>query len=207
MAAKKGMVPTAVETNILQGSRINKIVELGLSERANELRSAGYSLSEICSLLNDKYLATSEHKLSIMSLQRFFNRWSEIDKIDNRIKDEEALNFLNEYRLLYDLAIDSVEAVGQSIAIDRKAKDTKNTRDNSFLLEKLMARCQNLLQSMADMVGKINTYVNLNRIIVIMFEIITDECGIEVVAKIKNRMKGHKELHEMMKKMKDTKVV
>ena len=202
---KKGEVPQCVKSNSLQGSTVNKIIQFGLDGHADELRQAGYSLSEITRQLNEKYLVDSEYKVSVMSLQRYFARHSSIDKVDNRIKDEEALNFCNEYRMLYDLTTNSIDAISQSIETFQKSNDYKGVRENSFLLEKLMARAQNLLQSQADMVDKVNNYINLVRITEIMFQIIEEQCGMETVAKIKNSIREHKELVELTRKIQETK--
>lgn len=197
-------VPKSVESNSLHSIQTNKVVLLGLSEKADELRSAGCSLSEICRTLNDKYLSESEYKLSVMSLSRYFDKWSKLDKQDNRISPEENLNIYNEYKTLYDITIDSLEAIQQSIEELKKQKDYKGIRENSFLAEKLTARCQNLLQSMSDSLSKVYTYSNLNRIVQITLDIVKAE-NVETYAAVVNQIKQNVELAELMKQIKETK--
>lgn len=195
-------VPRSVEVNPLHGCTTNKVVQLGLNVKADEMRQAGLSLSEICRELNDKYLAESEYKLSIMGLSRYFDKYSSIGKTDNRIKPEENLNIYGEYKMLYEITVDSLEAIQQSIETMKKAKDYKGIRENSLLCEKLTARCQGLLQSMSDSQSRVYTYTNLNRIVGITLDIVKEESP-EIYAKVVNKIKTHVELSELMKKIKD----
>lgn len=195
-------VPASVLSNPLHGCTTNKVILLGLSDKAIEMRQGGLSLSEICQELNSKYLKDSEYQLSIMSLQRFFAKVSDIPKTDNRIKPEENLNIYGEYKMLYEITVDSLEAIQQSIETMKKVKDYKGIRENSLLCEKLTARCQGLLQSMSDSQSRVYTYGNLNRIVQITLDIVKEESP-EIYAKVVNKIKTHVELSELMKKIKE----
>lgn len=201
---KKGEVPQCTQTNPLQGSTQSKVLQLGLNVHADELRAAGYSLTDIAKQLNENYLADSDYKLSTMSLQRYFAKYSEVKAIDNRMKPEEALNIASELRMLYDVTIDLLESIQLSIAEAKKVKDYKAIQGNAHLAEKLTARAQGLLQTTSDMMSKMYTYAALNRVITIMFNVIEENAGIEVAAKIKLRMQENPELWELTKKVKDT---
>ena len=201
----KKPVPKSVTDNPLHGSGVNKVVQLGLSEKAIEMRQAGLSLSEITQTLNEKYLSDSEYKLSTMGVQRFLAKVAEIPKTDNRLKPEENINIYNEYKMLYDITIDSLEAVQMSIESMKKDKDYKGIRENSLLCEKLTARCQNLLQSMSDCQSKVYSYINMNRIVQITLDIIKEEDP-EMYARVINRIKENIELAELMKKIKEAEV-
>lgn len=202
----KKPIPKSVTDNPLHGATINKIVLLGLSEKADELRAAGCSLSEITQTLNEKYLTDSDYKVSVMSVQRYFDRWSKLEKTDNR-KTEENVNVYNEYKMLYEITLDSLEAVHANIMElkKNKAENAKEIRENSFLAEKLTARCQNILQSMADIMAKIYNYMNYQKVIEMIFEIINEECGVETKGKIINRIRQNPELSILMKKIEDMK--
>jgi primosomal protein N'' len=140
-----------------------------------------------------------------MSCSRYFDRWSKLGKQDNRVSPEQNLNIYNEYKMLYDITIDSLEAIQQSIEQLKEQKDYKGIRENSFLAEKLTCRCQALLQTMSDSLSKVYTYSNLNRIVQITLDIIKEqdaECYAKAISKIKENV----ELAELMKQIKETKV-
>lgn len=158
-------------SNPLQGSTEHKVITLGIQNAVREGRDKGTGYNALAKSINESILATSNVKISGMSIKRWCDEYY---KEDQRDTTDHAVNLYSHYVDMLNGLSKQMEI--QSVCIDelsKKAEDSvEDVMDTSKALnaammtyEKLSSRKIVLMQTIGSIQEKIYRYMAASEVV------------------------------------------
>lgn len=196
------------ETNPFQGISISPIDQYGLGDVVKKLRSTpDVKMDAIVAELNDKYLVGDMPKTSISALYRWCAK-NGVNDIDGRFREDFAVNVYQQNKEMLEDVNDQLNTLKAYLeTINSKIKNreditnsAKEMKDMLLISEKLMARKQSLLNSIAVMQEKVYSYNSMTEILGIITDMVRER-DLTLYADIQEEFRKNPILLEAYKKI------
>lgn len=207
MSNNKGTPPVpSKENNPLQGVTEHKVITLGIQSAVRAGRDKGIGYNSLAKEINEGILATSNVKISGMSIKRWCDEYYTEDQ---RESTDHAVNLYSHYVDMLNQLSKQMEI--QSVCIDElnktAAKSVADIQETSKALnaamityEKLSSRKIVLMQTIGSIQEKIYGYMAATEIVELTLASVKDEDA-EMYHRIMEKLRCNQDYMELFRKI------